>query len=182
MTVVNNQVAMPHGKWLDVSRWKDKTKFIQVMRIWENDSRYVKNESLFIYLFIYFCHYFFKFSINYFLYLHFKCYPESPLYTPPALLPYPPTPTSWPWHSPVLGHIKFARPRGLYSQWWLTRPSSATYAARDTSSGVLVSSYCCSTYRVAEPFSSLTMLTLIILEFPNSNLNISKWSSGKLVI
>lgn len=45
MTVVNNQVAMPHGKWLDVSRWKDKTKFIQVMRIWENDSRYVKNEK-----------------------------------------------------------------------------------------------------------------------------------------
>jgi hypothetical protein len=38
-------------------------------------------------------------------------------YTPsPALLPYPPTPTSWPWHSPVLGHMKFARPRGLSSQ------------------------------------------------------------------
>jgi hypothetical protein len=39
-------------------------------------------------------------------------------------------------------------------------PSSATYAARDTSSGggggVLVSSYCCSSYRVADPFSSLS--------------------------
>ena len=35
------------------------------------------------------------------------------------------------------------------------RPSSDTYAARDTSSGVLVSSYCCSTYRVADPLSSL---------------------------
>ena len=33
----------------------------------------------------------------------------------PALLPYPPTPTSWPWCSSVLGHIKFARPRGLSS-------------------------------------------------------------------
>jgi hypothetical protein len=32
----------------------------------------------------------------------------------PALLPYPPTPT--PWHSPILGHIKFAGPRGLSSQ------------------------------------------------------------------
>jgi hypothetical protein len=53
----------------------------------------------------------------------------------PALLPYSPTPTSWPWHSPVLGHIKFAIPRGLSSQWWPTRPSSATYAARDMSSG-----------------------------------------------
>jgi hypothetical protein len=26
-----------------------------------------------------------------------------------ALLPNPPTPTSWPWHSPVLGHIIFAK-------------------------------------------------------------------------
>jgi hypothetical protein len=80
--------------------------------------------------------FFILFCIKYFLYLHFKCYPESSLYLPPpALLPYPPTPTSWPWHSPVLGHIKFARPRGLSSQLWLIRPSSGTYAARDTSFG-----------------------------------------------
>jgi hypothetical protein len=32
---------------------------------------------------------------------------------------------------PVLEHIKFAIPRGLSSQGWPTRPSSATYAARD---------------------------------------------------
>jgi hypothetical protein len=76
-----------------------------------------------------------SFFIRYFLYLHFKCYPESSLYPPPALLPYPPTPSSWPWHSPVLRHIKFAIPRGLSSQWWPTRTSSATYAARDLSSG-----------------------------------------------
>ena len=50
---------------------------------------------------------------RYFLYLHFKCYPESSLYPPPTTLPYPPTPTSWPWHSPELRHIKFARPMGL---------------------------------------------------------------------
>jgi hypothetical protein len=43
----------------------------------------------------------------------------------------PPTPTSWTWHSAVLRHIKFARPMGLSFQ------------------------YCCSTYRVADPFSSL---------------------------
>jgi hypothetical protein len=73
--------------------------------------------------------------IRYFLHLHFKCYPKKPLDPPPALLPYPPIPTSWPWHSPVLGHIKFARPRGLSSQWWPTGPSSVTYVARDTSSG-----------------------------------------------
>jgi hypothetical protein len=72
----------------------------------------------------------------FFIYIsNFKCYPGSSLYPSPTLLPYPPTPASWPWHSPVLGHIKFARPRGLSSQWWLTRPSSDTYAARDMSSG-----------------------------------------------
>jgi hypothetical protein len=54
--------------------------------------------------------------IRYFLHLHFKCYPKSPLYPTPALLPYPHTPTSWPWSSPVLRHIKFAIPRGVSSQ------------------------------------------------------------------
>ena len=44
-----------------------------------------------------------KFYMRYFLHLHFKCYPKSPLYTPPSLFLYPPTPTSWPWHSPVWG-------------------------------------------------------------------------------
>ena len=42
--------------------------------------------------------------------------PKVPYTLPPALLPYPPTPTSWPWCFPVLGHIKFARSRGLSSQ------------------------------------------------------------------
>jgi hypothetical protein len=36
---------------------------------------------------------------------------ESPLYPPPALFPNPPTPPFWTWHSSVLGHIIFARPR-----------------------------------------------------------------------
>jgi hypothetical protein len=49
--------------------------------------------------------------IRYFLHLHFKCYPESPLCPPPTLLPNLSTPASWPWHSPVLGHIIFARSR-----------------------------------------------------------------------
>jgi hypothetical protein len=78
---------------------------------------------------------------------------KSPRPSPP--LPYQPTPTSWPWHCPILKHIKFARPRGLSSQRWPTRPSSDAYAAGDMSSGVLLSSYCCSTYGVADPFSSL---------------------------
>jgi hypothetical protein len=56
---------------------------------------------------------------------------------------------------PCTEAYKVGKPRGLSSHWWPTRPSSAIYAARDTSSGVLASSYCFSTYRVADPFSSL---------------------------
>jgi hypothetical protein len=94
--------------------------------------------------YFHFFYFFFHFIlIRYFLHLHFQCYPPNPPYSPkhlPPTQPTPPhththTPTSWPWLSLVLGHIKFARPRGLASQWWLTRPSSATYAARDMSSG-----------------------------------------------
>ena len=61
---------------------------------------------------------FFLFFIRYFLYLHFKCYPLSwfPLWKPPTpsllpLLTKPPTPASWPWHSPTLGHWAFTGPR-----------------------------------------------------------------------
>jgi hypothetical protein len=73
------------------------------------------------------------FKIRYFLHLHFQYYPKSPPYPPIPLL-YPPTPTSWPWRSPILRHIKFARPMGLCFHWWPIRSSSDTYAARDTSS------------------------------------------------
>jgi hypothetical protein len=54
-------------------------------------------------------------------------------YPPP--FPYSPTPTSWPSRSPVLRHLRFARPRGLSFQWWPTRPYSDTCAAWDTSYG-----------------------------------------------
>ena len=30
------------------------------------------------------------------------------------MLPNPPTPASWPWHSPVLGHMIFARERASH--------------------------------------------------------------------
>ena len=100
-------------------------------------------------------HFAYSFFIRYFPHLHFQCYPKGPPYPPPPPIPYPPTPPFWPWRSPVLGHIKFACQMGLSFQWWPTRPSFDTYAAKDKSSGVLVSSYCCSTYRVAVPFSSL---------------------------
>jgi hypothetical protein len=39
-------------------------------------------------------------------------HPKKVPYTLPSTLPSnPPTPSSWPWHSPVLGHMIFTRPR-----------------------------------------------------------------------
>jgi hypothetical protein len=93
--------------------------------------------------------------IRYFLYLHFKCYPESSLYPPSALLPYPPTPTSWPWHSPALGHIKFGRPRAFLPNDGRLGHLLLHMQLETQALGVLISSYCCSTYQVADPFSSL---------------------------
>ena len=93
------------------------------------------------------------FLLGIFLIYIFNAIPKVPIPTPP--IPYPPTPPFWPSSSPVLGHIKFASPMGLSFQWWPTRPSFDTYAAKDKSSRVLVSSYFCSTYRVAVPFSCI---------------------------
>jgi hypothetical protein len=89
--------------------------------------------------------------IRYFLHLHFKCYPQnlpqpcSP--THPLLLPGPGIP-------PVLRHMIFAISRAsppIDGQ--LCHP--LLHMQLETQAlGVLVSSYCCSTYRVADPFSS----------------------------
>ena len=99
---------------------------------------YFLSFDVLVYLSLFFSFVFFQFFITYFSQLHFQFYPKSPPYPPPT--PLPTTPTFWPWRSPVLGHIKFASPMGFSFQWWPTRPSFDTYAARVKSSGVLVSS------------------------------------------
>ena len=99
--------------------------------------------------------YFLSIFIRYCLYLHFKCYPESPLYPTPALLPNSPTPAYWPWHSPVLGYIIFERPRASPPiDGWLGHPLLQMQLETQALGG-LVSSYFCSSYRFADPFSSL---------------------------
>jgi len=81
---------------------------------------------------------------------------KSPIPSPPpALLPNPPTPASWPWHSPVLGHIIFERPRTSLPNDGRLGHLLLHMQLETRALGVLVSSYCCSTYRVADPFSSL---------------------------
>jgi hypothetical protein len=90
--------------------------------------------------------------------------PISP--PPPAMLLNPPTPASWPWHSPVLGHMIFTRPRasppidGLLGHPLLHRKLETKLWM------VLVSSYCCSSYRVADPFSSLGTFSTSFIRVP----------------
>jgi hypothetical protein len=96
------------------------------------------------------------FFIGYLFHLHFQCYPKSPTNTPPCTT-HPSTSTSWPWRSPLLRPIK------MHDQWaslstkgqigHLVINMQEEIRAREE--GVLVSSYCSSTYRIANPFSSL---------------------------
>jgi hypothetical protein len=95
------------------------------------------------------------FFIRYFLHLLFKCYPESPHIPSPRLASLPTHSTSWTWCSPVLGHIKFVRPRGLSPNDGLQGHLLLHMQLETQALGLLVTSYCCSTYRVADPFSSL---------------------------
>ena len=88
---------------------------------------------------------FFNFLLDIFFIYISNAIPKVPYTLPAPLLPYPPTPTSWPWHSPVLGHIKFARPRA-------SLPNDGRLETQVQ--GVLISSYYCSTCRVAGPFGS----------------------------
>jgi hypothetical protein len=69
--------------------------------------------------------FFFIFLFNIFYYYVFSSITfrmlsqKSPIPSPP--LPYPPIPIFWPWHSPGLGHIKFAD--HMVSKWCHTEPS-----------------------------------------------------------
>jgi hypothetical protein len=80
---------------------------------------------------------------------------QNPLYPPLPLLPYLLTPNSWHWHTPVLGHIKFARPKASLPNDGQLGHLLLHVQLKNQALWVLVSSYYCSTYRVAEPFSSL---------------------------
>jgi hypothetical protein len=80
----------------------------------------------------------------------------------PLLFPNPPTPASCPGQFPELGHVIFTRQRAsslidgqlghplLHLQLW----------------GILVTSYCCSSYSVAVPFSSLGRLSSFFIGGP----------------
>jgi hypothetical protein len=106
---------------------------------------------LFVCLFV--CFYLF---IRYFLYIHFKCCPKISLYPPP--------PPCSPTHPLLLLGPGIPLYWGIQSLQYqgASLPSDGRLGhlllhiqLEIRALGVLVSSYCCSTYRVAEPFSSL---------------------------
>jgi hypothetical protein len=78
---------------------------------------------------------------------------QKSLRTPP--LPYPPTPTTWPWHSTVLRNINFARPRASLPNDGRLGHLLILTQLETQAPELRVSSYCCSTSKVADPFSSL---------------------------
>jgi hypothetical protein len=98
--------------------------------------------------------FFSKFLLDIFLIYMLNAIPKVPYKLP--------DPAPQPTHScflalalPCTEAYKVCKTKGALLPLMPTRPSSVRNAARDRSSGVLVSSYCCSTYRVADSFSSL---------------------------
>jgi hypothetical protein len=82
------------------------------------------------------CLFVFTFLLDMFFIYISNAIPKVP-YTLPS-----PCPAPQPTHScflalafPCTGAYNLRKTKDLSSQWWPTRPSSATYAARDTSSG-----------------------------------------------
>ena len=92
------------------------------------------------------------FLLHMFFFYLSNAIPKVP-YTSCPLLTYPLTPTSWPWHSHELWHINFARPRASLPNDSRLGNLLLHMQLEEQVLWVLVSSYCCSAYRVADPFS-----------------------------
>jgi hypothetical protein len=89
--------------------------------------------------------------------------PKVPYSPHPALLPNPPTPASWPWHSPVLGHIIFTRPKASPPIDCLLGHPLLHMQLETQVLGVLVSSYCCSVFFFPTPnyYAPIIILTAV---------------------
>jgi putative lipoic acid-binding regulatory protein len=78
------------------------------------------------------------FEIGYLFHLHFQCYPKSPPHAPP------------PTHSHFLA-LEFP----CTEPYKVCKTNGPLFPLMADQVLVLVSSYCCFTYRIADPFSSL---------------------------
>jgi hypothetical protein len=112
-------------------------------------------------------HPFFKFLKIFLLGIFLICIsnaiPKVPHTLPP--LPYPSTPTFWPWHSPVLGHIKLICTILMLNKWVLVLkfPQTITCCYRDQS-------------RLSEALFCRDNLCTVLMHSPvNKNL-IAQWT------
>jgi hypothetical protein len=87
-----------------------------------------------------------------------------------------PRPAPQPTYSPFLalafphkGAYDLCKTKGLSSHWQPTRPSLLQMQLEIQLCGVLVSSYCCSSYRVADAFSSLHTFSSFFIRDPVSH-------------
>jgi hypothetical protein len=80
------------------------------------------------------------------------------------------SPAFWPWHSPLLGHMIFTRPRTSPPIDGQLGYPLLHMQLRHSSGQILVSSYCCSSYRVADPFSSLVTFSSSFIRGPEFHL------------
>jgi hypothetical protein len=132
----------------------------KVSSVKETFYRNVRCFYCYFFLFFFFVvgFFYFLFFIRYLFHLHFQCYPKSP---PPAPPPAPPL-----THShflalafPCTEADKVCMINGPLFPLMERLGHLLLHMQLETQAlggeGVLVSSYCCSTYRVADPFSSL---------------------------
>jgi hypothetical protein len=121
------------------------------------DTEQKENQTPFSFRFFFPLFYF----VRCFLYLHFKCYPDSSLFPPPALLPYPPTPTSWAGER--------AQPLKARLTTRLPFLSGASSSLPDLESLVPISSICSMLYNLGEITGSASIL--LIRSYPESTWN-----------
>jgi hypothetical protein len=112
------------------------------------------NLLIFLSLFFSFLFLLIYFLIRYFLHLHFECYPKSPPDSP-LHSPTHPLPLLGPGISPYWGICSLLDQGASLPNDGRLGQLLIHMQLETGAHGVLVSSCCCSTYRVADPFSSL---------------------------
>jgi hypothetical protein len=141
---------------MNKNTYKRQSLCFQKMRVHNGGT---SHNSSSLKLMVHILFYFFKQILldMFFIYIS-NAIPKVPYTPPPCPAPqptHPPTPASWPWHSPVLRHIIFARQRASPSSDGRLGHLLLHMQLETRALEVLSSSYCCSSYRVADPFSSL---------------------------
>jgi hypothetical protein len=149
-----------------------------------NENIYSRTYSHFQNIFWYFCNNqltsCFSFILFYQMFSSFTFQMLSPIFVSSLKIPYnfPPLPAPQPTHSyflalafPYTGAYSLLRPRASLPNDGRLGHLLLLMLPESWALEVLVSSYCCSTYRVTDPFSSLGTFSSSFIEDPISRLN-----------